>query len=269
MLLFLKGFIIGIGKIIPGVSGAMLAINFNVYERAIDALTNFSSDWKKNLSFLLKLGFGIILSIILCSNIVIYLLNNHKFITMMFFIGLILGGTYNFSHKIKYQSKGIYLLIITMAIFIFLSIGNINNNYLITNTFWDNIIFFIGGFIEIAASIIPGISGTALHMILGIYDDILKMISMIYDFSYVLEHINLYLSYGLGMLLSLIMNLYLINYLIKKYRNTAYLIILGLSLSSIIFLFIITFSVHFSIMEFILGIMLLFIGLLISCILEK
>lgn len=269
MLLFLKGFIIGIGKIIPGVSGAMLAINFNVYERVIDTLTNFSSDWKKNLSFLLKLGFGIILSIILCSNIVIYLLNNHKFITMMFFIGLILGGTYNFSHKIKYQSKGIYLLIITMAIFIFLSIGNINNNYLITNTFWDNIIFFIGGFIEIAASIIPGISGTALHMILGIYDDILKMISMIYDFSYVLEHINLYLSYGLGMLLSLIMNLYLINYLIKKYRNTAYLIILGLSLSSIIFLFIITFSVHFSIMEFILGIMLLFIGLLISCILQK
>lgn len=269
MLLFLKGFIIGIGKIIPGVSGAMLAINFNVYERTIEALTNFFGDWKKNLFFLLKLGLGIILSIVLCSNIVIYLLNNHKFITMMFFIGLIMGGTYNFSHKIKYQSKSIFLLIITVAIFLILSLGHTNNNYLMTNTFLDNIIFFIGGFIEIAASIIPGISGTALHMILGIYDNILKMISMIYDFNYVLEHINLYLSYGLGMIISLIINLYLINYFIKKYRNTSYLIILGLSISSIIFLFVITFPVWASVMEFILGIMLLFVGLLISCILEK
>lgn len=45
--LFLKGFIIGIGKIIPGLSGSLLAINFNVYERAIKAISNFFSDWKK------------------------------------------------------------------------------------------------------------------------------------------------------------------------------------------------------------------------------
>ena len=53
MKLFLKGLIIGIGKIIPGVSGAMLAINFNVYEMAIEAVSNFFYDWKNNLKFLL------------------------------------------------------------------------------------------------------------------------------------------------------------------------------------------------------------------------
>ena len=47
MILFIKGFIIGIGKIIPGVSGALLAINFKVYERAIEAIVNFFDDWKK------------------------------------------------------------------------------------------------------------------------------------------------------------------------------------------------------------------------------
>ena len=52
MLLFLKGIIIGIGKIIPGVSGALLAINFNVYERLLNSLTNFFDDWKNNLKFI-------------------------------------------------------------------------------------------------------------------------------------------------------------------------------------------------------------------------
>ena len=86
MILFIKGFIIGIGKIIPGVSGALLAINFKVYERAIEAVVNFFDDWKKNLLFITKLGSGIILSIVLCSNGIIYLLNNYRFITMMFFV---------------------------------------------------------------------------------------------------------------------------------------------------------------------------------------
>ena len=54
MLLFMKGFVVGIGKIIPGVSGAMLAINFKVYEKLLDAVTNFFGNWKDNLIFLLK-----------------------------------------------------------------------------------------------------------------------------------------------------------------------------------------------------------------------
>ena len=53
MLLFLKGFIIGIGKIIPGVSGALLAINFHVYERLINAITHFFDGKKENFKFLL------------------------------------------------------------------------------------------------------------------------------------------------------------------------------------------------------------------------
>ena len=52
MRLILKGFIIGIGKIIPGVSGAMLAITLGVYDKAILAITDFTSDKKKNFKLL-------------------------------------------------------------------------------------------------------------------------------------------------------------------------------------------------------------------------
>lgn len=269
MILFLKGFLIGIAKIIPGVSGAMLAINFNLYEKIIDALTNFFPNWKNNLIFLLKVGLGIILAIVLCSNLISYLLNNYKFITMMFFTGLIMGGTYNFSKQLKYSSKNIFILILILLITLIITLHNPINNYILTGKFIDNIIFFIGGIIEISSSIIPGISGTALHLMLGIYDNILEMISQIFNFNYIINHINIYLSYSLGMFFSLIITLYLVNYFLKKYRETSYLIILGLSLSSILVLLLITFKTPFSILEFILGIMLLFVGLLISCILDK
>ena len=268
-MLFIKGFVVGIGKIIPGVSGAMLAINFKIYERLLDAVTNFFSDWKKNLRFLLVFGSGILLAIILFSNIILFLLNNYKFITMMLFIGLILGGVYNFSLGIKYNYRNIILIIIISLLFLVMSLYNFNNDYIIKNSFVDNIMFFVGGVIEIFASIVPGISGTSLQMMFGLYNHILKMISMIFNISYFLKYYNLYLSYGLGMFLSFIINSYLISYFIKKYHNYSCCVILGLSISSILFLLVMTFRIKITLIEFIMGIMLFIVGLLLSCILDK
>lgn len=269
MILFIKGFIIGIGKIIPGVSGALLAINFKVYERAIEAVVNFFDDWKKNLLFITKLGSGIILSIVLCSNGIIYLLNNYRFITMMFFVGLICGGTYNYATGIKCNYSDVLFMILFIVMLFIISYGNIFNSYEITHEFMDNVVFFIGGVIEVMSSIIPGISGTAIHLILGIYDSILMMISKIFDFQYVIMNINLYISYGIGMMVSFIICMIGINYLLKRYPVIFSKIILGLCIYSILMLVIFTFSLKITILNFVLGIMLLIVGLLIGCLLDK
>lgn len=269
MILFIKGFIIGIGKIIPGVSGALLAINFRVYERAIEAVVNFFDDWKKNLLFITKLGSGIILSIVLCSNGIIYLLNNYRFITMMFFVGLICGGTYNYATGIKCNYSDVLFMILFIVMLFIISYGNIFNSYEITHGFMDNVVFFIGGVIEVMSSIIPGISGTAVHLILGIYDSILMMISKIFDFQYVIMNINLYISYGIGMMVSFIICMIGINYLLKRYPVIFSKIILGLCIYSILMLVIFTFSLKITILNFVLGIMLLIVGLLIGCLLDK
>ena len=84
----------------PGVSGALLAINFGIYEKLLDTLTNFFDDWKNNLKFLLFLGSGGLLAIIFGSKFLLYLFNNYRFITMMFFVGLIIGGSYKFAKGI-------------------------------------------------------------------------------------------------------------------------------------------------------------------------
>ena len=269
MLLFIKGIIIGIGKIVPGVSGAMLAIIFKVYERLLDSLTNFFNNWKENLKFLLIIGLGILLAIIFCSKIILYLLTNYKYLTMMFFIGLIIGGIYNFGKKIKYNYQNTILITIITIILFIISITNINNKYIINNNYLDLIIFFIGGFIEILASIIPGLSATSLLMMLGIYDKVLEMVSSLFNYSYVLNNLKIYLSYTLGMFVSLLANITLITYLLKKHQNTSYLIILSLSISSIIFLIYKTIKIPVTIIEFILGIILLIIGINLSTILDK
>lgn len=269
MLLFIKGFIIGIAKIIPGVSGAMLAINFGIYEKAIEAITNFFEDWKNNLKFLLIFGLGVLFSIIFCSNIILYLYKNYFFLTMMLFLGLIIGGTYTFSLSVKYNLKNILIILVIFGLFMFLSFGNIDNTYVLKGTFLDNLIYFVGGIIEIFASIVPGISGTALQMILGIYDGVLVLMSSVFNFAYVFENINLYVSYGLGIIISFIVNSFLISYLFKRYRDTTNSAILGLCLSSIMMIIMMTFDNLFTLVQFIMGIMLFFIGLVISFVLNK
>ena len=65
MILFIKGIIIGIGKIVPGVSGAVLAVILKVYDKGINAIVNFKNDIKNNIKFLICIGLGIGIGIIL------------------------------------------------------------------------------------------------------------------------------------------------------------------------------------------------------------
>ena len=106
-------------------------------------------------------------------------------------------------------------------------------------------------------------------MVMGIYDIVMEMISNIFDVNYVINNINLYISYGVGMGVSFILTVTLINYLIKRYRNITYTVILGLCVSAIIFLIIMAFGEKIGIIEFILGMMSMMVGLLISCIFDK
>ena len=106
-------------------------------------------------------------------------------------------------------------------------------------------------------------------MVLGIYDDVLMLMSSVFDYNYVINNIKIYISYGLGMFISFIINSYLINYLIKRYKNISYAIILGLAIASMLILIMIVFKIKFTIFELIISIILLVFGMVISSILDK
>ena len=65
IILILKGMIIGVANIIPGVSGGTLMITLGLYEEVIDTISHFFKNFKKNLKFIIPLGIGMVLSILL------------------------------------------------------------------------------------------------------------------------------------------------------------------------------------------------------------
>lgn len=268
-MLFIKGLIIGMGKVMPGVSGALLAINFKVYDRIVESLVNFFSDWKRNLRFLLELGLGIIIAIILFSNGIRYLLNNYNFLMMMLFMGLIGGGSYNYIRRVSYERREYKYILFIVGLLIGVSFIGQMDSYIISNSFNDNIMFFLGGVIEVFTSIIPGISGTAIMMIIGIYDVVLMLVGKIYDISYVINNINIYISYGLGIIISFILGTLLINYLLKKRKRLMEIMIGSFSIYSILMMGVMTFSKIASVIEIILGIMLMIVGIVIGFIMDN
>ena len=173
--LFLKGIIIGIGKIIPGLSGSMIMMILGLYEKAIDAICNFFDDIIENSKFLVVISSGILLSVSLISKLIKVALNNHYFLIMCFFIGLILGGIPSIFKEIKGTSNksNIILFIICLLIVSGLSFIDYDQATIVKET--NNILLFLVGIIEAATMIIPGISGTAVLMAFGLYHILLDI----------------------------------------------------------------------------------------------
>ena len=101
-------------------------------------------------------------------------------------------------------------------------------------------------------------------MLVGLYDNMLMLFGNIFNISYVLSNFMLYVSYGLGMFVSFICLSIGINYLLKKHRNLFDAIVLGLSISSILLLLIMTFKNEFEIIHLVIGIVMFFLGFVIS-----
>ena len=88
---FLKGIIVGIGGVSPGLSGSVLLIIFGLYQKTLDALGGFSKDVKKNTRFLLPLVLGMFAGVLMFSKIINFFMNTYEMPTCFCFLGLILG----------------------------------------------------------------------------------------------------------------------------------------------------------------------------------
>ena len=88
---FLKGIIVGIGGVAPGLSGSVLLIIFGLYQKCLDALGTLFTNFRKNLRFLIPLVAGMLLGVLLFSKVIDYFLTRHEMLTRYCFLGLIIG----------------------------------------------------------------------------------------------------------------------------------------------------------------------------------
>ena len=222
MKLILKGFIIGIGKIMPGVSGAMLAITLNEYDNIINNIAEIRIDTFNKMKYLSKIGLGIILAIITMSNIIVKLLNKCYIATMLLFIAIITSKIPKMIKKTKINIKDIKISIICLIIIeIIISIVLTKNHQQVNdkNTIIKIIeVIGIGG-IDAVSSIIPGISGTAILMHFGYYDKIINTFATISNVTVLKSNLLILIPFVIGFTITTILMSKLLNELIKNKTN--------------------------------------------------
>lgn len=267
LVLVIKGFFMGIANIIPGVSGGTLAITMGIYESLIGAISHFFKNLKKNILFLIPIGIGAIIAVLVGSKIIEYSLNEFPLPTILFFTGLILGGIPMLFNKVKrdINLKNLFICILTFAFVIGLMFLKTGRDVSFQNmNIFNYIILFLVGIVAAATMIIPGISGSFMLMVMGYYKPILNTINQLTSFHNIVDHILVLFPFGLGILIGFVGIAKILEFLFKKFEVLTYFGIIGFVLASIIGIFVSTEGLSFSILPFMIGVLLFCLGFAIA-----
>ncbi len=240
LITFIKGFILGVANVIPGVSGGTLAVTLGLYETLLNSIGNFFKDIKTNFKLLLPIILGVIVALITTSKLVKYALLHFRAQTIFLFVGLIVGGVSLLVNKTKGKSnwKNITIFLITFIIVIglnFLKVGDINTSFENMGVI-DYLLLVLIGFIASASMVIPGISGSFILMLLGYYEKIIDTVSNLTNFNQLGSNLLILVPFGIGVLIGIIFMAKLISKLLKKYETPTYFAIMGFVVSSVVLL---------------------------------
>ena len=239
ILLVLKGFLLGIANVIPGVSGGTLALTLGIYQDLIGAISHFFKNIKKNLKFLIPLGIGMVIAILLGSKVITFCLDKFALPTTLFFIGLIVGGIPLLTKKLKgrrLKPLNLAVFLLTFGIVMIMTFLNAGNNAvdLSNMSVIQFILLMIVGMVAAATMVIPGVSGSFVLMLLGYYKPIMATLGNLTDFSLLGHNILVLAPFGIGLLIGIVGIAKLIEFLLKKYEIPTYYGIVGFVTASVI-----------------------------------
>lgn len=239
----LKGMVIGIANIIPGVSGGTMMVAMGIYDRLIHCITHLFSEFKKSVLFLLPIALGMGIAIIGSSFGLEYLFQTFPIQTNLLFIGLIVGGLPAIWNKVKGSSikpghivVGVlfFALIVGMAV-----MGEKEGNAADLSFGLVNVIKLFGvGIVASATMVIPGVSGSMVLLLMGYYNPILSAIN---DFIRALADLNadgilqgfgILIPFGLGVVAGIFLIAKLVEIIFEKFPLYAYWAIIGLIVAS-------------------------------------
>lgn len=239
----IKGALIGVANVIPGVSGGTLAVSTGVYEKIINAINNIGKEFKKSVSTLWPIVLGMILGIIGLAFVITFLLEKFPVPTTACFIGLVLGGVPILYNKIKDEKikwTHIVSFIFTLAIIIVPAIIAVNTPAVtqMPLDFVNIVILLLLGIISAAAMVVPGVSGSMILMMLGYYNFVIGTIkdtissAVHMDFPVLFNGVLTMIPFGLGVLFGIIIISKIIATILKKWPNASTWGILGLVVAS-------------------------------------
>lgn len=239
----LKGMVIGVANIIPGVSGGTMMVSMGIYDKLIHAITHLFSEFKKSFKFVLPIGIGMVLGIVGLSFVIEKMFEVFPIQTNLFFIGLIVGGLPMIYAKVKGNTIKIQHILAFLVFFgivvIMAAIGEVDNTAgALTFSFINCIKLFGVGVIAAATMVIPGVSGSMVLMLLGYYNSILQAITgcvealVAFDITSLMQNVLVLVPFGIGVVVGIFAIAKLIEIIFAKAPMVAYWAIIGLIIAS-------------------------------------
>lgn len=233
LLLYVKGMAMGAADVVPGVSGGTVAFITGIYDellRSIGAVPNampallkgrVAEAWRTaNATFLLVLFAGILTSVLSLAKLITYLLDQHPIPVWSFFFGLILVSVHLVSKEIQRRN-------LSRLISLCLGIGFAYWITVAAAVQWSasSISLFFAGAIAICAMILPGISGSFILVLLGLYPVVLGAVKAL--------DLGVMVTFATGCLVGLLSFARVLSWVLRRWRDLTLAFLTGLMLGSL------------------------------------
>lgn len=241
---FIRGLFMALADSVPGVSGGTIAFIMGFYDKFINSLDRLiygsSKERKESLIFLIKLGIGWVAGMVIASLVLASLFEKNIYEISSLFLGFIIFSIPLIIKEEKKDLKGKYInLIFTLiGIFVVVLITKLNpvssSKSTVDITHLNiGLIFYImlAGALAISAMVLPGISGSTLLLIFGLYISIMTGIKEILHFNF--SYLPALICFGIGVIIGILSIIKIIKKALIKYRSQTIYLVIGLMLGSI------------------------------------
>lgn len=240
----IRGFCMALADSVPGVSGGTIAFILGFYDKfinSLDALAFGKKEEKKEaIKFLIKIGIGWMIGMILAVLVLTSLFQTQIYKVSSVFIGFIIFAIPLIIKEEKEVLKGKYVnviftllgIAIVAAVTYFNPVSGDGNVVDITNLNIGLIAYvFLVGMVAISAMVLPGISGSTLLLIFGLYIPIISAVKEVIHFQF--DYLPVVIVFGLGVMAGILLVIKLIKIALKKFRSQTIYCIIGLMIGSI------------------------------------
>lgn len=239
----LKGMVIGIANVIPGVSGGTMMVAMGIYDKLIHCITHLFSELKKSVMFLLPIAIGMAIAIVASSFTIEKAFDYFPLQTSLMFVGLVVGGLPAMWKNVKGQKLkpghvvaflAFFTVVVVMALF-----GGTEGSAVDLSFNVVNALKLLGvGVIAAATMVIPGVSGSMILLLIGYYYPILSTINdfisalLAFDFKGIMAGCCILIPFGIGLVIGVFAIAKLIEIIFNKFPMYAYWAIIGLIVAS-------------------------------------
>lgn len=238
-----RGFCMALADSVPGVSGGTIAFVLGFYDKLIISLNNTifgnKKEKKEALSFLIKLGIGWVIGMVLAVLALTSLFEKNIYKVSSLFLGFIIFSIPLIVKEEKSTIKGKYqdiiftiIGVIVVALITYFNPVAGGTSIDISNLNIGLILYtLVAGLIAISAMVLPGISGSTLLLIFGLY---MPIINAIKEFLHLnLAYLPILTVFGVGVILGIVLTIKLIKKALKDHRSKTIYLIIGLMIGSL------------------------------------